>query len=190
MPRLFLIRHAEPAARWGGEDADPGLTQRGHTQAQTAAHALAAYGALDVLTSPMRRCRETAAPFAATRGLKAIIESRVSEVVAPPGVDDRPAWLRGNFPWADGVERRRWDAVDEALRVWRDEAVRAVSALARDTAVFSHFIAINAIVSAALGSDKTIVFRPGHASITALDSTRDGLRVVTLGADMQSADVR
>ncbi|PZO54901.1 MAG: histidine phosphatase family protein [Alphaproteobacteria bacterium] len=190
MPRLFLIRHAEPAAGWGGAHADPGLTERGRAQAQAAAQSLAEYGPLDVLTSPMARCRETAAPFAALRGAEALIEPRVSEVVAPAGVTDRPAWLRNNFPWDEGLARRHWSDVDAELQTWRDAAVRAVSAIARDTAVFSHFIAINAIVSAALGSDNTIVFRPGHASITELELSPSGLRVVMLGAEMQSADVR
>ncbi len=190
MPRLFLIRHAEPAAGWGGAHADPGLTELGHAQAMTAAQALAQYGPLAVLTSPMARCRETAAPYAALRGVEALIEPRVSEVVAPPGVTDRPAWLRSNFPWDAGLARRQWRDIDAELQSWRDEAVSAMLAITRDSAVFSHFIAINAIVSAALGSDKTVVFRPGHASITELDVSPRGLSVVMLGAEMQSADVR
>lgn len=190
MARLFLIRHGEPVAGWGGVDADPELTERGHAQAEAAARALSAFGDLDVVSSPMLRCRQTATPFAMLRGLPAVVERRVSEVAAPAGVTDRPAWLRANFPWDAGVGCRQWSDVDKALRAWRYDAVRTVSALTRDTAVVSHFIAINAIVSAALNSDKTIVFRPGHASITELERTHEGLRVVTLGAEMQSADVR
>jgi broad specificity phosphatase PhoE len=59
-----------------------------------------------------------------------------------------------------------------------------------DTAVFTHFIAINAIVSVAANSADTIVFRPAHCSITELEVSNDGLRVVRLGHEMQSADVR
>jgi len=190
MPRLFLIRHGEPAANWGDAHADPGLTERGAAQAAGAARALSKYGSLDVWTSPMLRCRETAAPFAALVGEEPFVEPRVSEVVAPTGVTDRPAWLRANFPWDEGVQRKRWDEVDPELLAWRDQAVEAIRTAARDTAVFSHFIAINAIVSAAAGSDNAIMFRPGHASITELEVSRDGLRVVALGAEMQSADVR
>lgn len=190
MTRLFLIRHAEPAAGWGGDALDPGLTERGRAQAEAAAEALAAMGLLDVVSSPMLRCRETAAPFAAMRGLDPRIEARISEVVAPPGVSDRPAWLRAIFPWDDGVARRQWTDVAPDLRTWRDACSGALREMNADTAIFTHFIAINAIVSAAQGSGDTIVFRPAHCSITELELARDGLRVVRLGGEMVSADVR
>jgi broad specificity phosphatase PhoE len=188
--RLFLIRHAEPAASWGGADADPGLSEKGAAQAAAAAEALAGLGDLDLVCSAMLRCRETAAPYEAMRGKTALIEPRVSEVVAPAGVADRPAWLRANFPWGDGVARRRWADADPALRAWRDDVAAAIARLTRDTAVFSHFIALNAIVGVAMESEETIVFRPGHASVTELALSDGRLRVVKLGAEMQSADVR
>lgn len=190
MTRLFLIRHAEPAASWGGDTDDPGLTEKGRSQAGGAAEALSAMGPLGIVSSPMLRCRETAAPFATLRGLDPVIETRVSEVVAPPGVSDRPAWLRATFPWDDGDARRQWTDVAPELRAWRDACVSALHEMTADTAIFTHFIAINAIVSAARGSADTIVFRPAHCSITELELTRDGLRVVRLGGEMVSADVR
>lgn len=190
MPRLFLIRHAEPAASWGGADIDPGLTEKGHWQAQETARALLEFGDLALVSSPMLRCRQTAAAYAALRGREAVIEQRVSEVVAPAGVMDRPAWLRANFPWDDGAPRRGWSDVDPVLRAWRDAAIGAMREIPRDAAVYSHFIAINAIVSAAMESDETIVFRPGHASITELAHDGGKLSVVRLGADMTSSDVR
>jgi broad specificity phosphatase PhoE len=190
MTRLFLIRHAEPAAGWGGDAHDPGLTEKGRAQAEAAAQALLAMGPLDVVSSPMLRCRETAAPFAALRSVDPRIEQRVSEVVAPSSVSDRPAWLRATFPWDDGVARRQWSDVADDLRTWRDACSDAVREMRVDTAVFTHFIAINAITSAVLGSGDTIVFRPAHCSITELERTSDGLRVVRLGGEMVSADVR
>lgn len=186
MTRVFLVRHAEPSASWGGSDHDPGLSERGLAQAQLTADALRALGPLQAVCSPMRRCRETAAAY----GGALRIDAHVSEVVAPPDVADRPAWLRATFPWADGQPRRAWADIDPALHAWRDAAVSAMLALDRDAVVFTHFIAINAIVGAAVGSAETIVFRPGHASITALDLRDGGLRVISLGAETASDDVR
>jgi len=114
----------------------------------------------------------------------------VSEVVAPAGVGNRRAWLRQNFPWDEGGARRRWADVDPALLKWRDDVTNAMRAVRDDSAVFSHFIAINVIVGAATGAEETMVFRPGHASITELALDAGALRVVSLGAEMQSADVR
>jgi broad specificity phosphatase PhoE len=190
MIRLFLVRHGEPEAAWGGAVDDPGLSEAGRTQAEAAARALAEVGPLAILSSPMKRCRETAAPFGARSGTDARVEARVSEVVAPAGVTDRRSWLRENFPWDEGVARRWWSDVDPALRAWRDSVVGAMLEQRQDCAVFSHFIAINALASVAMRSNETIVCVPGYASITEF-SVRDGeLELVRLGESMVRGEVR
>lgn len=190
MTRIFLIRHAEPTAAWGGDAGDPGLSARGQAQAEATAAALAKEGPLAVLSSPMRRCLETAAPYAALAGRPARVEPRVSEVVAPTGVTDRRAWLKACFPWDEGAARRLWTDLDPALLGWRDAGVEALKELRQDTAVFTHFIAINAISSHALARAETIVCTPAHASITEFELTDGELRLVRLGAELQSDDVR
>ena len=190
MARVFLIRHGEPEAAWGGAVDDPGLSQAGRAQAAEAARALAAYGPLEIVSSPMRRCRETARPFEAQALGSAHIEKSVSEVVAPAGVTDRRTWLRQNFPWDAGVERMRWRDVDPALCAWRDSVVNYVVSLSRDTAVFSHFIAINALASVAMRNEATIVCVPGYASITEFEVSDGKLELVRLGETMARGEVR
>jgi broad specificity phosphatase PhoE len=190
MTRLFLIRHGEPEAAWGGAVDDPGLSTAGRAQAQEAAESLSALGSLAIMSSPMRRCRETAAPFEARVGSSGLVERRVSEVAAPAGVTDRRAWLRENFPWDDGVARKQWRDVDPALRDWRDGVVACVLGLTKDTAVFSHFIAINALASVAMRRDNTIVCVPGYASITELRIRDGALELVRLGESMVQGEVR
>lgn len=190
MKRLFLIRHAEPVTAWGADDPDPGLSARGHDQARAAADALLGFGPKFVVSSPMRRCRETAAPLAEALKVEPLIERRVSEVVAPAGVSDRRAWLRENFAWADGAPRRTWASVDPALRAWREDVLAGLRALPAEAAVFSHFIAINAVLSAAMESAATIVRRPAHASITEIAIDGAAIRLVKLGEEMNDGDVR
>jgi broad specificity phosphatase PhoE len=189
MPRLFLIRHAEPRDAWGGAAADPGLSDAGLAQAESAAAALALEGPLGIVSSPMRRCRETAAAFARLSGAAARIEPRVSEVASPPGVHDRRAWLAANFPWAESAAPRRWPSLDRALYLWRQDVLDALHALQCDTAIFSHFIAINAIIGAAMRDERTIVCRPDCASITTLALDHGGLRVLRLGAQVRESKV-
>jgi broad specificity phosphatase PhoE len=190
MTRLFLIRHGEAAAAWGGDALDPGLSEAGRLQAAATAKALADVGVFDVVSSPMQRCRETAREYSELIARAAVIEPRVSEVVAPEVVSDRRAWLRETFPWDPGVTRRRWSEVDPALNAWRDSVARAVLDLEKDTAVFSHFIAINALASVAMGSEETIVCVPGYASITEFEN-RDGvLKLVRHGESMVQGEVR
>jgi broad specificity phosphatase PhoE len=190
MARLFLIRHGEPEAAWGGEDDDPGLSEAGKAQAAEAAAMLAGEGTLAVLTSPKRRCQETAAPYLEQRRLaKADLSPRFGEVESPPGVADRRAWLMENFPWRAGSEVRAWSKVAPELRAWRDRVISAARAIDRDTVVFTHFIAMNAIVGDAKGSAYTVVFRPDYASITELEVHNGLLSVRELGVEMGRGEV-
>ncbi len=159
-------------------------------QAAGATATLAALGPLMIVSSPMRRCRETAAPFEVKIGANARIEPSVSEVVAPAGTGDRRAWLRENFPWDAGVPRKTWREVDPVLRGWRDSVVSSMLTLTEDAAVFSHFIAINALASAAMRSDDTIVCVPGYASITEFDVRGGALSLVRFGETMVQGEVR
>lgn len=190
MPRLFLIRHGEPVTAWGGADPDPGLSDLGRRQAEQASAILATKGGLEVISSPMRRCRETAEPYAASVGMTPVTEVGVSEIATPPGVQDRRAWLGENFPWQSPTGRRIWPDLDPAVRQWRDRVLQTVRAIESDAAIFSHFIAINAIVGAALNRPETIVFRPGYASVTEIEVDGDDLRLVGLGSEQGVGEVR
>lgn len=165
---IFLVRHGEAAAGWG-DHPDPGLSHLGHEQARAVSRALGELGATKVIASPMQRCRETAAPFADQLGVSARIEPAVSEIVTPDGIADRVNWLRE-------VMAGTWP---DALMPWREQATAAVSGLAEGTAVFSHFVAINAIVGQLSGAADVLVFRPGHCSVTVLERDGDGVLQVT-----------
>ncbi len=83
---VYLIRHGQSTANLTGARVyDPPLTDHGHAQAAALARALRARGVRAVLSSPLVRALETAAPVAAA-------------AAAPLHV------------WADLVEFNRWDA--------------------------------------------------------------------------------
>ncbi len=189
MTRLFLIRHGEAQAAWGGDDDDPGLSEAGRAQAAGAAEALVSLAPAALVCSPMRRCRETAGAFERLAGRESVIEPRVSEVPTPAGVADRRSWLQDNFPWQGG-DPRDWATLDPGLKGWRDQMLGCVQSTAADTAIFSHFIAINVLVGAAMGRRETIVCKPGYASITELALEAGRLRLVRLGEEMVAGEVR
>ncbi len=171
---IFLVRHGEASSGWG-EHKDPGLSAAGHAQAEAAARTLAEARAIRAVTSPLLRCRETARPFEKLVETHSRIEPDVGEVREPPGVEDRAAWLKG-------VMAGSWGAV-EGYDGWRKAMLAAVQRCPDDTAIFTHFIAINAIVGLLTGDDRVVNFRPGNGSITSLARTPSGLRVVELGAE-------
>lgn len=183
MPRLFLIRHAEPVSAWGEAD-DPCLSERGLADAEAAAERLLRCAPLTVVCSPMARCRETAAPLVRRLGRDPTVDPRVSEIAAPAGVADRRAWLADTFSWRGDGPATRWVDLDPALRAWRHDLINAFRDLEHDHAVFTHFVAINALVGVATQRAETVVCKPHFASVTELAVERGRLRLVKHGRQM------
>jgi broad specificity phosphatase PhoE len=177
MANLYLVRHGEPNAHWGSHP-NPGLSDLGHQQAEAVAAVLVQTGATHLITSPLQRCVETAAPLERLMGSRALVEAKVAEIPVPAGTNDTRAYLTM-------MMAARWDDpdLDQGLLAWRAKIVETLLALQDDSVVFSHFVAINAAVSVALPSPQVMSFRPGHASVTHLQSGPDGLRLVQLGAE-------
>lgn len=180
MPLLFLVRHGEPASGWGDAAPDPGLSPLGMAQAVHAARALRRQMVGAAITSPLMRCRETAAAYEMEAAVVARVADGVREVPTPPGLKDRPAWLAG-------MMKGRWSD-DASFAAFRDGVVRTLLAQPHDTAVFSHFVAINAAVGAALGRDEVAIFKPGHCSITIIESRDGALHLVERGAEAAAVD--
>lgn len=189
MTRLYMIRHGKPAATWGddGGDPDPGLDDAGRAQAQAVADILLALPEADrpvrVLSSPLRRCRETAEPFARAIGVELTIEPGVSEIPTPAALS---AEARG--PWLRNAFAGEWAAIQGDLDYedWRRGVTAALAAAVADdrpAAVFSHYVALNAAVSAALDDPRVLAFRPDHCSITAFDVDAGRVTLVEKGRE-------
>lgn len=130
-----------------------------------------------IASSPLKRCRETAAPLASNLDLAVEIALEVGEIPTPRrlAASERPAWLRAALSGA-------WSEIrgDLDYEVWRRAVADAVSQRPQ-TAIFSHFVAINAVVSLLEGSDRVTVFRPDHASVTVLEVEGGKLSLVARG---------
>jgi len=183
LQRLYVIRHGKPSATWGGDDDDPGLDETGRAQALAARDWLMALPPAErpskVVSSPLRRCRETAEPTAKALGVAMEIDPRVGEIPTPAALipEQRGPWLRKSFAgtWAEIEGDLDYDA-------WRREI--AASLVARgDTAVFSHYVATNAVVSELLGAPQVLAFRPDHASITVLETDGTTLTLIEKGRE-------
>ena len=174
MTRLLLVRHAHPSANWD-RDVDAGLDGLGEGQARALVDVLAPSGPLPIVTSPLRRTRETAAPLAEHWDFTPIVEHAVGEIPSP--VDDlaqRGAWLRE-------VLAGRWSDAGPALHRWRTALLEALRVIDVPTVVVSHYVAINTAVGVATGDDRLVTFSPGHTSITEIVVEDGKFRVVALG---------
>ncbi len=180
MARLFLIRHGEPAGTWT-DSQDPGLTDLGREQAKTAADRVRLLTPKQIVSSPLRRARETAAPLGEMLSMKVGLVEEVAEIPSPANIslENRGDWLRA-------IMSRTWTGVDPALRRWRDDVVTYLAGLQSDTAVYSHFVAINVALGASIGDDRVVCFQPAHASVTILEAKGRALSLVELGATAQT----
>jgi broad specificity phosphatase PhoE len=187
MSKVYMIRHGKPASTWGDADPDPGLDETGHAQARAAADSLLALPVEDrptaVISSPLRRCRETAQPFADALGVSVIIDPRVGEIPTPKALtaEERPAWLKAAFGglWRDMVGDM--DYLD-----WRASVSEAVASY-QGMAVFSHYVAINAVVSLSQNDDRVLCCTPDHTSILTFAVEEGRVRLLSLG---QQADTQ
>lgn len=175
MPRLHLVRHGHAAAGFS-EDRDPGLDALGHAQAVQVAATLATKGPLPILVSPLRRCRETAAPLEALWGTSAVVEPDVAEVVSPTSdLAERGVWLRRAMAGT-------WSELEPEPRAWRDRLLARLAAVTTDSVVVSHFIAINAVLGAASDDDRVLVASVDYASCTVVETGPDGFVVARTGS--------
>jgi broad specificity phosphatase PhoE len=170
MAVVHLVRHGRAVAGWD-RNADPGLDGVGARQAEVVADRLAplgAAGSLSIVTSPMRRCQETAAPLARRWGVTPSVEDSVSEIPSPLGVamEERVDWLRAAMSGT-------WRDLGDRYTRFRDSVVAFVATCAEDTVVFSHFIAINAVLGACLDDDRLVIRRLDNTSVTIVE-VRDG----------------
>ncbi len=201
--KIVLVRHGQPEwVRDGLNQVDPPLNERGLRQADRVAEALDGEHFDEIVVSPLRRARETAAPTLRARGFGEQIEPFLEEIREPDwhGTPEelaskayaeertRAAELRwdgvpGGEPSRDFVERVRRGAAEffaqrgmhrakQTLPVWSIDNPSA------SVAVFAHSGTNGVLLCHLLGLDPVPWewdrFVTGHASITRLQAFEMG----------------
>ncbi len=192
MPLICLIRHGRVTDT--PQDArDPELDATGHAQAEAAARELRERlpEKLPILSSPLRRCRETAAPLAQAWRMEPVVEPRVIEVPSPRNDSlDRETWLRMALAstWDEAAQfgEQYERGFVHIFEDWRRGVVQAVLDQAADTVIFSHFVPINALLSAATGAEQIVSFRPANGSITVFETGGGTIRLIEQGREVDS----
>ncbi|MGZ2360685.1 bifunctional RNase H/acid phosphatase [Streptomyces sp. 372A] len=194
---LVLLRHGEtaltPQKRFSGSGGtDPALSPAGLVQAERAAAAFAARSTVqEVVSSPLRRCRETAGAVAARLGLEVRVEDGLRET-------DFGAWeglTFGEVGERYGADLDAWLASPDAAPTGGGESFTEVAdrvAAARDglvtryagrtVLVVTHVTPIKTLVRLALGAPPEALFRMelSAASVSAVAYYADGNASVRL----------
>ncbi|MCF3172540.1 bifunctional RNase H/acid phosphatase [Streptomyces sioyaensis] len=197
-PATFvLLRHGEtaltPEKRFSGSGGtDPELSAAGRRQAEATATALAARGTIQaVVSSPLRRCRETAEAVAARLGLEVRIEEGLRET-------DFGAWegltfaeVRARYPedldaWLASAKAEPTGGGESFAAVARRVAVARDKLLARyagrTVLLVTHVTPVKTLVRLALGAPPEALFRMelSAASLSAVAYYSDGNASVRL----------
>ncbi|WIY75837.1 bifunctional RNase H/acid phosphatase [Streptomyces anulatus] len=194
---LVLLRHGEtaltPEKRFSGSGGtDPELSATGRGQAERAAEHFAALGTVqEIVSSPLRRCRETAAAVAGRLGLDVRIDEGLRETdfgawegltfgeVRERYADDLTAWLASpdTAPTGGGES---FTEVAERVAAARDRIVARYAG--RTVLLVTHVTPIKTLVRLALGAPPEALFRMelSAASISTVAYYADGNASVRL----------
>ena len=186
---LIVIRHGEPhrvepgAGDAGGGRADPSLTPRGRRQAEELAAWLAMEAVDHVVTSPLRRARETAAPIAEVFGLETEVDADLREYDAGSDSYIPIEELRAakNDEWYATINGQ-WDVLGhESPTAVRERVVpRFEDLIARfpggTVAVIAHGGVINVYLAHVIGLHSSLWFHPEYTSVNRVRAARSGPR--------------
>jgi broad specificity phosphatase PhoE len=157
---------------------DPGLDALGRSQAEAVAEKLKALGPLPILSSPLARTQQTAAPLAKLWSRTPLIEDAVAEIPSPKGMT-----LEGRVAWLRKLMAGSWRESSPDLASWRVHCIATVAAISSDTVIFSHYVAINVIMGAATGDDRVVAFSPDNCSVTVFETDGAKLTLVEKGGE-------
>ncbi|NEC05425.1 bifunctional RNase H/acid phosphatase [Streptomyces sp. SID7909] len=194
---LVLLRHGEtaltPQKRFSGSGGtDPELSPAGLEQAERAASAFAARGTVqEIVSSPLRRCRQTAGAVAARLGLEVRVEDglRETDFGAWEGLtfgevkerygDDLDAWLASPDAAPTGGGESFAEVADRVAAA-RDGLVTRYAG--RTVLVVTHVTPIKTLVRLALGAPPEALFRMelSAASVSSVAYYADGNASVRL----------
>ena len=184
---LLWVRHGEPEriAPGLGVPADPALTPLGREQAQRLGDWLAFETIDAVVSSPMRRATETAAPIAAAHGL---------DVEVVPSLIEYDSKSDHYIPMAElaATKDERWIAMVEGR--WEDfggdppDEFRARVADSVDMLVerfagqrvvaVCHGGVVNVALGLVLGIEQPLWFEPGYSSLHRVKASRGGIKSI------------
>lgn len=185
---LIFVRHAEPIrveAAPGDPPADPPLTEAGHAKAHLVSQWLASETIDHIVTSPLRRARETATPLAAHLGVDPEIIDGIGEFDRRDSSYIPFEEIPRDHERFSAMVEGRWTDIDgwtDPL-TFRAQTVAAVESLVERfpggrVAVFTHAGVVNVYLGHVLGIARSLWFYPGYASISRVAAARSGERGV------------
>lgn len=185
---LVIVRHARPERDErvaGAGTADPPLSAHGRRQAEATAAFLAGERIDHVVSSPMRRARETAAPLAGVLGIDVELVDGLAEVDRHEAryVPAEELALDDAIVQSFLADRFAMFAAFGGFPAFRDGVVAAMEHViatnrGRRVAVFCHGMVMGAYLTSLVGHDDPFVLQPDYCGIVRVQAASNGIRTV------------
>lgn len=175
MATIHLIRHGEAAASWQ-QNPDPGLSEQGRAQAVALAGERSSHPLDHLVSSPLQRAQETAAPTASARQLPVTVDRVFREIPTPPGIS-----LENRLAWLKSCAHQTWGDADPVVIEWRDGILQTLQSLDGQVAIFTHFMVMNVVLGHLRGTEQLVCYQPDYCSILSLRKTGTQLQLLDVG---------
>ena len=186
MSKIYLIRHGQAEDGW--TSLDPGLSKAGEKQSKDLSKKINRIitGKESFVSSPLKRCLETANISLAGNDFNIEIDKTFAELPSPiSDLNKRVVWLKRVLPltW----EELENDPVSASSCIsyssWREDVIRSLLKLKGDSIIFSHYVVINSVIGWVLNSNKVVNFNPVNCSITELEINKGKISILSLGEE-------
>jgi probable phosphoglycerate mutase len=184
---LLLIRHGLPERVVGADGpADPVLTEQGRRQSERLAEWLSHERVDHLLSSTLRRARETAAPVGERLGLDVEIVEGLSEFDADADSYIPIEELRETKdPRFYALVEGRWDELGSSVdpAAFAELVVATIEGVvdrfpSKRVAIVCHGGVINLYLGHVLGIERPLWFEPSYTSVSRVAASRDGPRTI------------
>lgn len=174
MADIYLIRHGEAAASWE-QDRDPGLSEQGVVQANSLASDFTDIPIERIFSSPLQRAQQTAIPLGHSKALDVQLCESMREIPTPVNipVSERISWLRS-------IALQPWFEAPAVVTDWRQGILETLAQLPKGSAVFTHFMVMNAVLGHIQGHRNLVCYQPDYCSVLSLN-LGSSLEVVSIG---------
>lgn len=183
---LIIVRHGRPLRVEGTEgSADPPLTDIGMQQAEATARFLLQEPIDHVVTSPMLRARQTAAPLADALGIDAEVIDGLAEIDRDHNeyIPFEELKAEGGDAWKEVIENPQVMLFGVDVEEFADTVTAAFEEViaanpGRTVAVFCHSMTTMQFLRRVLGYADIWGLRTDYASITRVQASSRGHRTV------------
>ena len=157
---IIFIRHGEAANRWG-DHPNPGLSKKGIVQSNNLLKhkELQHLEKYSFLSSPKLRAIETAEPLAKKFNKEVVIDDTFIEIPSDNiKSNDKQKWL-------EEIIKCKNNDLPNFVKSWKRNIFDKTQSFNINVVIFSHFMVINALVSALAKTDKLLYFYPDYTSV-------------------------